>query len=64
MPDDLEPGHLLNEAFNPANAGRVCPNPACGKDYHHWHVEDYDEVWRDGKVVCECGTFIRDYDAG
>lgn len=61
MTDKTEPGHILNEAHNPQNR-RACPR--CGKDFRHWHVEDYDPIWRDGKVVCECGQFIRDYDAG
>lgn len=54
--------HMLNEALEPSNVGRVCPN--CGKDHWHWHVENYDEVWRDGDVVCVCGTRVRSYDAG
>lgn len=57
-----EPNHMLNEAINPENAKRVCP--LCGKDFRFWMVIDYDPVWRDGKVVCECGAFIRYYDAG
>jgi hypothetical protein len=57
-----EPGHILNEAINPAHATRVCPT--CAKDHRHWHVENYDEIWRQGDVVCECGTRIRAYDAG
>jgi hypothetical protein len=60
--------HLLAEDI--ANLGKpnsekkqaVCP--ACGKDSSHWTIKDYDEMWRDGKVVCECGQFIRYYDAG
>jgi hypothetical protein len=63
--DDTKPGpigHILNEALNPAHADRVCP--ACGKDYRHWRVENYDEMWRDGDVVCECGARVRRYDAG
>jgi hypothetical protein len=57
-----EPGHILNEAWNPKNAEKVCPT--CGKDFRHWHVENYDPIWMDGDVVCECGTRIRGYDAG
>lgn len=62
MTDNFEPGHILAEALKPDGEKKVCPK--CGKDFRHWHVEDYDEIWRDGKVVCECGQFIRDYDAG
>lgn len=59
-------GHILAEDL--AALGKdpkprpVCPK--CGKDSRHWHVENYNEIWRDGDVVCECGQFIRDYDAG
>jgi hypothetical protein len=59
--DDRGVGHILNEAWNPKNR-TLCPT--CGKDYRFWHVENYDETWRDGDVVCECGTRIRGYDAG
>lgn len=55
-------GHILNEAFNDENAKTLCPK--CGKDYKHWHLENYDPIWRDGKVACECSQFIRDYNAG
>lgn len=61
MPDTPEPGHILNEALNPAHADRRCPS--CGKDYHHWQVKNYDPIWRTGDVVCECGTRVRTYDA-
>ena len=57
-----QPGHILNERFNDDNAKKVCPK--CGLDYRHWHVINYDPVWRDGDVVCECGERIRGYDAG
>jgi len=56
-----EPGHILNEAWNEKNR-QNCPN--CGADFTHWRVVDYDPIWRDGRVVCECGQFIRSYDAG
>lgn len=67
MPDEsrprAEPGHFLSEAVGTgADPARVCPS--CGKDFRHWHVENYDPIWRDGDVVCECGTRIRGYDAG
>jgi len=55
-----EPGHILAEAL--AKEAPVCPS--CGKDHRHWHVENYDPIWRDGDVVCECGQRIRMYDAG
>lgn len=62
MPDKpLEPGHLLAEARRDGPTP-VCPR--CGLDFRHWHVENYDEMWRDGDVVCACGQFIRGYDAG
>jgi len=48
----------LNEPTKPRP---VCPK--CGKDSQHWYVKDYDPIWRDGKVVCTCGTFIRHFDA-
>jgi hypothetical protein len=56
-----EPGHILNEGWNEKNR-RPCPK--CGKDWRHWHVENYDPIWQDGDVVCECGQRIRGYDAG
>jgi hypothetical protein len=61
MADQLEPGHILNEAWNPKNDK---PCPSCGKNYTHWRVENYDPIWHDGDVVCECGQRIRGYDAG
>jgi hypothetical protein len=60
MSDTREPGHILAEAFS--DAPKLCPK--CGKDYRHWHVENYDPIWRDGDVVCECGQRVRGYDAG
>ena len=58
-----EVGHILNEAFNEKNAKKRCPT--CGSDFRKWRVVDYNEIWRDGKVICSvCDTFIRDYDAG
>jgi len=40
-----------------------CPDPECGAPPSEHHVEDYDIRWQEGKVVCKCGTFVRDYDA-
>lgn len=58
-----EPGHILAEAFAlPSDHPKVCPS--CGLDFRHWHVENYDPIWRDGDVVCECGQRVRGYDAG
>ena len=52
-----EPGHILAEAMQTTGTKKTCS--ACGGDHTHWHVHDYDPIWREGKVICECGTFIR-----
>ena len=63
MTEPREPGHMLAEAFQlTSDHPKVCPS--CGKDFRHWHVENYDPIWRDGDVVCECGQRVRSYDAG
>lgn len=37
--------------------------PSCGSPPSEHHVENYDPMWRDGDVICKCGTKVRDYDA-
>lgn len=50
-------GHMLN----PKSPN--CPN--CGSPPTKHEVQNYDETWRDGDVVCTvCGTRVRGYDAG
>ena len=44
-----------------AKASSNCPNCNAGPEKHH--VENYDPIWQDGDVVCECGTKVRNYDA-
>lgn len=59
-------GHWFAEDLarlgNPDAPKPVCPQ--CGLDSSHWELVDYDEMWRDGKIICECGHLIRYYDAG
>ncbi len=42
------------------------PNcPKCDSPPEKHTVENYDMMWHDGDVVCtECGTKVRNYDAG
>ncbi|MCR4306598.1 MAG: hypothetical protein NUV42_01380 [Candidatus Yonathbacteria bacterium] len=52
----LAVGHLL------AESSPDCPK--CGAPPNKHHVKDYDPVWQDGKVMCECGTLVRYYNGG
>ena len=39
--------------------------PRCDAPPADHHVEDYDPMWQDGKVVCtKCGHFVRNYNGG
>lgn len=39
--------------------------PKCGAPPSEHEVQNYDEIWRDGDVVCtRCDTRVRGYDAG
>lgn len=39
----------------------MCSRCACGKT----EIRNYDAMWHDGQVHCkDCGTYIREYDAG
>jgi hypothetical protein len=47
--------HLWKTAWN------TCPE--CRST--NTKVDNYDDMWRDGDVVCvDCGTYVRMYDAG
>jgi len=57
--DDGSIGHIIStEGGNP----KVCPK--CGKGPGYWEVRNYDMMWHDGEIYCECGEYIRRYDAG
>lgn len=53
-PDDLQ-YVVVRHVFN------ACP--ACSSQ--NTSVKNLNEVWRDGDITCDdCGTYVRDYDAG
>ena len=62
MSDDatiIGPFHLISTAGgNP----KVCKN--CGAGPEKWEIRNYDMLWRDGEIYCQCGQYIRMYDAG
>ena len=39
-----------------------CPN--CGAPPSKFVVRNHSLMWHDGDVYCECGQYIRPYDAG
>ncbi len=46
-------------------AGTHVHCPKCGSPPKEHEVENYDQTWHDGDVVCQkCQTRVRGYDAG
>ena len=52
-------GHLISMA-----PGHPQKCPKCGAGPDKWEIRDYDMLWHDGEIYCECGQYIRMYDAG
>ena len=41
--------------------------PTCKGKPEKVKLVNYDDMWRDGEIICadeECNRFVRDYDAG
>jgi Zn finger protein HypA/HybF involved in hydrogenase expression len=39
--------------------------PKCGSHPDRHEIRNYSMMWHDGDIHCvDCGTFVRDYDAG
>ncbi len=55
-----------SEKFMAHGLSESSPNcPKCDSSPDKHKVENYDMIWHDGDVVCtECGTKVRNYDAG
>lgn len=55
---------LVNRILDSAANGNPNKCPKCGNGPERWTVENHSLMWHDGDIYCECGQFIRKYDAG
>lgn len=54
---------LIEEEEKTLSIGPNKNCPKCGAGPDKQHIENYDPIWKDGDVVCECGTKVRNWDA-